>query len=85
MSCKFHCIPLAITRAYKCSWQFLAILPGVQRGSVTHKTYFLKMNIMELKTELNIKGISVSHSSEVGTVDALNDDRKYCLLAYNDH
>ena len=83
MSCKIHCIPLAITRAYKCSWQFLAISPGAQRGSVTHKTYFLKMNIMEL----NIKGISVSHSSEVGTctVDALNDDRKYCLLAYNDH
>ena len=67
MSCKIHCIPLAITHAYKSSWQFLAILPGAQRGSVTHtcKTYFLKMNIMELKTELNVKGISVSHSSEV--------------------
>ena len=44
---------------------FLAILPGVQRGSAAQKICFLIMNIMELTIKLKLKGISVRHSSQV--------------------
>ena len=41
---------------------FLATLTETQRDSATQET---KWNIVELKTRLNFKGISVSHSLEV--------------------
>ena len=71
LSRTINCVLLASTHAYKCSWQlnldFLAILPGAQRGSAAQKAYFLKAKIMDLKIGPNCKStcISVSHSPEI--------------------
>ena len=42
LACTVNCVLLAITHAYKYSWllDFLAILPGAQRGSAAQKVYF---------------------------------------------
>ena len=65
-SCTSVHVLLAITHAYKCSWQ---LKPRFSRyfagGSAAQKAYFLKAKIMDLKIGLNCKSISVSHSPEI--------------------
>ena len=66
LACTINCVLLAITHAYKCSWQ---LKPRFSRyfagGSDAQKAYFLKAKIMDLKIGLNCKSISVSHSPEI--------------------
>ena len=42
-------------------------------------------NIVELKTGLNFKGISVTTHQKYGTCRYLEHGRKHCLLTYNTH
>ena len=69
LACTINCVLLAITHAYKCSWQlkprFSRYFAGGSEGSAAQKAYFLKAKIMDLKIGLNCKSISVSYSPEI--------------------
>ena len=62
LACTINCVLLAITHAYKCSWQ---LKPRVSCYFAAQKAYFLKAKLMDLKIGLNGKSISVSHSPEI--------------------
>ena len=69
LACTINCVLLAITHAYKCSWQlkprFSGYFAGGSEGLSRSKCLLLKAKIMDLKIGLNCKSISVSHSPEV--------------------
>ena len=90
-SSNINCILLAVTKKYACAQvqlqlkpQFSRYFTGGSEGFTRSKDLLFEDEYHGAEDQAELQG-HIGEPLARSMVDALNDDRKYCMLIYNSH